>query len=205
MKIWIIILLGVLGAIFPCKQAFSQNDSDLVQLSGFVVTHDSTKVLPYVSIRVNGSNRGSYSDMGGYFSIVVKKSDYIVFTSIGLRPVEFKVPNQTNGYKVNTVIPMSEDTFYLPEAVIHSYPTPEEFDYYFTHAKIPQDHINIAFRNLRKATLMQDARAMNPDGYEAGSWSLQQQIDKSSYAGQVQPIKILDYNAWSQFLQSLKK
>ena len=69
-----------------------QNDDDLVQLSGFAVSYDSTKVLPYVSLRINGGNKGTYSDMGGYFSLVVKRTDRILFTAIGLRPVEYNIP-----------------------------------------------------------------------------------------------------------------
>lgn len=199
------ILFIFLIAGLSINNLMAQQDSDIVQLSGFVITHDSSKVLPYVSVRVNGSNRGTYSDMGGYFSLAVKKSDFIVFTSIGLRPVEYKVPQNVDGYKVNCVIPMSDDTFYLPEAVIHSYPTPEEFDYYFTHAKIPQDQLNIAFQNLKRNTLMMDAIKLSPDGQEAANWQFRQQFEKNYYAGQAQPIKILDYNAWSQFLQSLRK
>jgi hypothetical protein len=136
-----------LGSLVSFAQ---QNDDDLVQLSGFAVSYDSTKVLPYVSLRINGGNKGTYSDMSGYFSLVVKRTDRILFTAIGLRPVEFNIPKDFDGTKLNTVVPMSDDTFYLPETVIRSYPSKEQFDYYFVKTKSPDDELSLAYRNLRK-------------------------------------------------------
>lgn len=193
-------IVCLLGSFVSFAQ---QNDDDLVQLSGFAVSFDSTKVLPYVSIRINGGNKGTYSDMGGYFSLVVKKTDRILFTAIGLRPIEYNIPKDFDGTKLNTVIPMSDDTFYLPETVIRSYPSKEQFDYYFVKTKIPDDELSLAYRNLRKKPMDDQMASLAPDGQETNRWYMQQQYDKYYYNGQVQPLKIFDVGAWSQFLNSI--
>ncbi len=180
-----------------------QNDDDLVQLSGFAVSLDSSKVLPYINLRINGGNKGTYTDLGGYFSLVVRKTDRVLFTAIGLRPVEFTMPKDFEGSKLNTVVPLSDDTFYLPEVVIRSYPSKEEFDYYFVKTKIPDDELSLAYRNLRKKPLDEQANALLPDGAETNRWYMQQQYDKNYYSGQAQPLKIFDIGAWSQFLNSV--
>ena len=199
-KVNLIFIFCLLGSIASFAQ---QNDDDLVQLSGFAVSYDSTKVLPYVSIRINGGNKGTYSDMGGYFSLVVKKTDRVLFTAIGLRPVEYNIPKDFEGNKLNTVIPMSDDTFYLPETVIRSYPSKEQFDYYFVKTKIPDDELSLAYRNLRKKPLEDQMASLAPDGQETNRWYMQQQYDKYYYSGQAQPLKIFDVGAWSQFLNSI--
>ena len=165
-------IVCLLGSLVSFAQ---QNDDDLVQLSGFAVSYDSTKVLPYVSLRINGGNKGTYSDMSGYFSLVVKRTDRILFTAIGLRPVEFNIPKDFDGTKLNTVVPMSDDTFYLPETVIRSYPSKEQFDYYFVKTKIPDDELSLAYRNLRKKPMEDQMASLAPDGQETNRWYMQQQ------------------------------
>ena len=192
-------LVLLFSSIFAEAQ---QNDDDLMQLSGFTVSFDSTKVLPYVSVRINGRNKGTYSDMGGYFSLVVKKSDRILFTAIGLRPIEYKIPSDIEGSKMNVIIPMSDDTFYLPETIIRSHPSKEEFDYYFVKTKIPDDELSLAYRNLRKKPLDDQMSSLVPDGQETNRWYMQQQYDKYYYSGQQQPLKIFDAVALSQFFNS---
>lgn len=199
-KVYLILIVCLLGSFVSFAQ---QNDDDLVQLSGFAVSYDSTKVLPYVSLRINGGNKGTYSDMSGYFSLVVKRTDRILFTAIGLRPVEFNIPKDFDGTKLNTVVPMSDDTFYLPETVIRSYPSKEQFDYYFVKTKIPDDELSLAYRNLRKKPMEDQMASLAPDGQETNRWYMQQQYDKYYYNGQAQPLKIFDLGAWSQFLNSV--
>lgn len=43
-------------------------ESDLVQFSGVVVAGDSIRAVPFVNIRIKGSNRGTTSDLYGFFS-----------------------------------------------------------------------------------------------------------------------------------------
>lgn len=190
---------------FVKAQEKSRNDSDLVQFTGFVVSYDSTKTLPFVSIRIKGTNRGTYSDMQGYFSFVAKKNDVVIFSSVGYEPNFFMFPDNLKGSKFKTVVAMVEDTFLLPEAVIVGTPTPEQMDYMFSRAPLPDNGYALAMQNLRQKPLEEMAMNMSADGAENARWRFNDYANKAYYNGQPQPIPVLDVMAWSRFLESLQK
>lgn len=190
---------------FGVQSLFAQQDKDLVQLSGLVLTQDSLKAVPLVSIRIKGSNKGTLSDEGGFFSFVVRKKDTIVFSALGYRMVEYVVPADLRGIKYSIIQPMSEDTFFLPETVIRPYPTPEEFDYYFVKATMPDPYYEASTRNLRRKTLENIANNMDMNGSENANYAMQQQAYRYYYNGQLPPNRIFDPIAWSQFFEAWKR
>lgn len=185
--------------------AYAQQDNDLVQFAGVVVTKDSSRLIPLVSIRLKGSNRGSYTDASGFFSVVVRKSDTIVFSAIGLRPVEYVIPANIKGSKFSIIQPMVEDTFYLPEVFISPGPTPEEFNYYFVKANIPDEYFTRANNNLRSKTLQSAAAGMGMDAQENQLYYQQSQAYQYYSNGQLPPQRLFDPIAWSQFFNSWKQ
>jgi len=201
-RYFFIILLFLITQYFAKAQ--NNKDNDLVQFSGFVLSYDSTRTVPYATIRISGSYRGTYSDMSGYFSFVAKKTDTVVFSSIGFKYKAFLFPTNLQSSKFNTVIALEEDTFYLPEYVIKPYPTLQEFDYYFVKTKIPDDELSIAYSNLRRKPLADFSNNMSYDAKEAGRWTTSQQALQQSYTGQVTPIKILDPFAWGKFIKAIE-
>lgn len=193
-----------------CQQSIAQQRNvagqpELVQLSGLVVSVDSLRALPLVSIRIKNSNKGTFSDEGGFFSFVVKKTDTIVFSFIGYKSVEYVLPPLLKGTRYSIIQPMTEDTLYLNTAVIRSYPTPDEFDYYFVKATIPDAYYEASTRNLRKKTLENISLSMSMDGNEAQRYAMQQQAYRYYYNGQLPPNRIFDPFAWGQFFQAWKR
>ncbi|MES2654706.1 MAG: carboxypeptidase-like regulatory domain-containing protein [Bacteroidota bacterium] len=178
---------------------------DLVQLSGFIVTADSVSVIPYVTVRISGTNRGVFSDMSGFFSLVCKKSDHIVFTALGQKQTIYTLPDNIENNKLITVIKMDEDTFYLPEVVVRPYSTPQELDYYFAKAKIPGSSLSQAYANLNRVPYSILEKGILPDGMETGRWYQQSQAERLYYNGQTQPIPIADLGNWYRFINSLGK
>lgn len=203
-------LFGILFfAIFGSNRNLSaqtqtRNDSDLVQFTGFVVSLDSSQTIPFVSIRIDGTRRGTYADMQGYFSFVARRSDVIVFSSIGYEPRYYKLPADLKSSKFKTVVTMIEDTFMLAEAVIISHPTPEQLDYMFTRVPLPENGYNLAMQNLRQKPLSEMALNMEADGSENARNRFNDYSNKAYYNGQPQPISVLDIGAWSKFLKSLE-
>jgi hypothetical protein len=190
---------------------YAQNKKDsvltnqLVQFSGFVVTSDSSSILPYTSIKIKGTNRGSYADMQGYFSLVAKENDIIVFSCIGFEPKYFTVPQTNKTAKINTVITLVEDTFFLPEMVFKANPSPEEFEYMFSRINVPMDQLTIAQNNLRVKPLLAFGNGLQNDGLTNSSWTFNQVANRAYYAGQMQPMPVLDVFAWTKFVNSLGK
>ncbi|MCG9881040.1 MAG: carboxypeptidase-like regulatory domain-containing protein [Bacteroidia bacterium] len=185
--------------------AQTKNDSDLVQFTGFVVTSDSSKTIPFVTIRIKGTSRGTYSDMQGYFSFVAKRSDIIQFTCVGFVPKYFKMPLTSNSTKFKSVVAMDIDSFVMEEAVIIARPSAEQLDYMFSRVSIPYSDYMIAANNLRRKPLAEGAENLSNDGYTNAKWNFNEYANKAYYNGQPQPIPVLDVFAWGKFLKALEK
>ena len=199
--IWVICILGLNQNL----QAQTKNDSDLVQFTGFVLTSDSSKTIPFATIRIMGSSRGTYSDMQGYFSFVAKRTDVLLFTCVGYVPRYFKIPEPSKSSKYKSVVTLQIDSFVMEEAVIIAQPTAEQLDYMFTRVKLPYDDYLIAQNNLRRKPLADEAAALPNDGYTNAKWNFTEYANKAYYNGQPQPIPVLDIFAWGKFLKALEK
>ena len=196
-----ILCLNVFAAKSQTKSV--TNENELIQLSGFIVSFDSTHVLPYVTVRIEGTNRGVFSDMSGFFSLVCKQTDKIVFSALGQKKLFYTLPNNIEGNKLTTVIRMEEDTFFLRDVVIRPYSTPQELDYYFAKIKIPNSNLSLAYENLGRVSYQNLQKGILADGVENGRWYQQAQAEKLYYNGQAQPIPIADIGSWYRFLNSL--
>jgi hypothetical protein len=195
----ILFLLFIIIA-FSKQSVWAQND--LVQFAGVVVSSDSSRLLPLVSIRLKGTQRGSYTDASGFFSVVARKGDTIVFSSIGLKPAEYVISKFLTETKFSIIQPMIEDTIYLPETVIRPGPTAEEFNYYFVKANIPDDYFTRANNNLRKGNLRESG--LPRDASQIQLYNQQSQAYQYYYNGQLPPQRLFDPIAWSQFFNAWK-
>lgn len=202
-----IILIGLCFVFYEanCQENKKVDENELVQLSGFIVSFDSTQVIPYATVRIEGTNRGVYSDLSGFFSMVCKQSDKIIFTALGQKKLYFTIPSNIENHKITTIIRMEEDTFYLREVLVRPYATPQELDYYFAKVKLPNSSLSLAYDNLRRVPYSSLQKGVLADGIENNRWYQQAQAEKLYYNGQPQPIPIADLGSWYRFLNSLGK
>jgi hypothetical protein len=179
--------------------------NDLVQISGLVLTSDSLRALPLVSVKIKSSSRGTYTDPGGFFSIVAKRTDTLVFSFIGFKSAEYVLPQNSHASRFSIIKTMSDDTLMLDEIVIRSWPTPEEFNYYFVNAKIPDEYGMRARYNTRRQSLNEVASGMRMDGRENYRGYLGDQYHRNYYNGQLPPQRLFDPLAWQEFYNSWKR
>src|SRR5690349_9531104 len=90
------LVLGMLAPIAVKAQFESFKDS-VVQLYGVVMTADSLRGLPGVTVKLRNQNRGTFTNEQGVFSIVVLKGDIIDFTYVGFKPKEVVIPSNIEG------------------------------------------------------------------------------------------------------------
>ena len=175
---------------------------DLVQFSGAVVTGDSLHPVSFAHIIDHNTNFGTISDYYGYFSFVARKGDSITFSAVGFKKGHFTIPDtiQSNRYTMFQV--MTSDTIYLSETVIYPWPTKEQFKEAFLKLEIPDDDLEIARKNLDRYELYVRAEAMPMDGSMNYRNYIDQTVSKLYYAGQTQPISLLNPFAWAQFIKA---
>ena len=91
----------------------------LVQFSGVVVDSEDLLQVPFTSIMVSNTARGTISDYSGYFSFVARENDTIVFSYIGYKTISFVIPDTLSNPRYSIIQMMNKDTFRLQEIEIH--------------------------------------------------------------------------------------
>jgi len=193
--------------LFPvvAKAQFETYKDSVVQLYGVVMSADSLKALPSVSIMVKGRNQGTISSEQGVFSIPVLRGDVIEFTSVGYKPKLVTIPENLDGNQQSLIQLMVEDTVYLPYTIIRKRPTREEFERDFVTTKVPDDDQEIARQNLSEKNLRALMAAYPRDGREATNYYLKQNAQKYYSAGQLPPQNIFNPLAWAEFIKAWKR
>jgi len=210
MRVPPLILILVLLGISPWLKSQTLQErneeyyKDLVQFSGAVVTSDSLRPVSFTHIIDRNTGFGTISDFYGYFSFVAKKGDTIDFSAIGFKKSRFIIPDTMHSNRYTMFQVLTADTIYLSETVIYPWPTPEHFTEAFLNLEIPDDDLEIARRNLERYELAVRAEAMPMDGSMNYRNYIDQTVSKLYYAGQTQPITVLNPFAWAQFIQAWK-
>ena len=204
MKKFLLYIL-LLSAPFAVHAQFDKLKDSVVQLYGIVVTGDSLKGIPAVSIVVKGRNQGTYTNDQGVFSIVVLKGDQVEFTSIGYKPFTLNIQDTFRGNQYSIIQFMVQDAQYLPATIIKPRPTREQFERDFVNTPVPDDDIEIARQNTDAAKRRILARTLPASAGEAASTYLRQAATRYYYQGQAPPQNIFNPVAWADFIQAWKR
>ncbi len=175
----------------------------VIQFTGLVLSADSLKPLPYTVIIIAGTRRGTVTDYNGYFNIVARKGETMVFELLGYSRSEYIIPDTFKGYKFSMVKLLAPDTLFLPEVIISPLPDRQLFDQYFVKTNLPNNDLERARTNLERESLKDILLSM--DGQENQNYYMQKQVQKFYYAGQMQPMNILSPLAWNEFINAWKR
>ena len=175
--------------------------NDLVQFSGVVVTGDSLSPVPYTSIMIKSTFRGTVSDYYGFFSFVAKMSDTVEFAALGFKKVIFIVPDTLTDNRCSLIQMLKRDTILLPTVQVLPWPSKEQFKEAFLSLHIPDDDLDRAHKNLDpyRMSFLGDNMAM--DGSQNFRNYMQNNTANLYYAGQLPPNNLLNPVAWAKFIQ----
>ncbi|MCX8113030.1 MAG: carboxypeptidase-like regulatory domain-containing protein [Bacteroidia bacterium] len=116
-----------------------------------VLSSTTGEAIPYVSIRVGRTRRGTTTNADGFYSLPVIRGDTLYFSALGYKRARFVVDEYLNAYTGDTsqgfiyaVHYLVEDTIELPTVRITAIRTPEE--------------LKIALLNIPLETQTQPAR-----------------------------------------------
>lgn len=184
----------------------AQQKDNLVQFSGMVLdgSNDDLYPVPYTNILVKSKGRGTYSDLKGFFSIVVEKGDTIVFSAIGYKTVDYVIPYDLEDNRYSIVQLMTQDAINLPETVVFPWPSREHFKLEFLAMDVTPELQRRAAENVAEETLARMRNEVPTDGVENASFYLRQQSREFYHIGQQPPMNIFNPIAWKQFFDSWK-
>jgi hypothetical protein len=197
-----LICVGCLSA--QQKTASQKVKRDLIQFSGIVIEGDSLRPVPYASVIVKNSNRGTVSDYFGYFSFVAQKTDTIEFAAIGYKDAVFIIPDSLTTNKYSLIQVLRIDTITLKITEVYPWPTKEQFKQAFLKLNLPDDDMAKAERNMTRADMKEQMLGMAMDASLNYKYNMQQYQSKLYYAGQLPPNNLLNPIAWAKFIQAWK-
>ena len=186
----------------------AQSDGDtLIQFSGMVLDGGNQDLypVPYTNIYVKNKGRGTYSDFKGFFSIVVEKTDTIIFSAIGYKTHEITIPDSLKSNRYSLVQLMSQDTITLPTTVVFPWPSRDNFKQEFLAMDVTDQLQQRALENVAQDVLEKGRAYVPADGRETGTFYLRQQAKQYYYIGQQPPMNIFNPIAWKQFFDAWKR
>ncbi len=198
--------------IFCTGSAYAQPvliENDIIEVSGIIISRNEKQGLQYVpfaTVAVNNSNRGTYANWEGMFSIVIKKGETLNFSAIGFGDFTLNIPQNFEGLYYSAVVELEPKDINLAEVVIFPWPNRDNFRAEFlamqpTEAMKMED---VAKGNLNRRKMFEMNKNMGMDARENAMYYLQKQASSYSYMGQGQPMPILSPLAWSQFFRQLQ-
>jgi len=204
-RILLFLFILSIGVPFAANAQFEKLKDSVVMLFGVVMTADSLQGIPYVSVVIQGSNRGTQTNQQGVFSIVVEKGNIIEFSSIGYKSKTVEIPRNLEGNQQSMIQLMVTDTMYLPATIIRPRPTKEQFERDFVSVQMPDDMLEIARKNADESKRKILSKGLPADGREATGIMLKNTAQKAYYSGQAPPQNIFNPFAWNEFIKAWKR
>ncbi|MFT4666096.1 MAG: hypothetical protein ACI8YQ_002926 [Polaribacter sp.] len=178
-----------------------------VQFTGMVLDGTNEELYPvsYTNIYLKSQGRGTYSDLRGYFTIVVERGDTVTFSAIGYKEVDYIIPDSLTSDRYSIVQLMSRDTFNLPETVVFPWPSRDHFKIEFLAMDVSDLLAEQAMENLAEEALRRQRASVAVDGNESADFYLRQQSKSYYHIGQAPPMNIFNVVAWKDFFDAWQR
>lgn len=203
----LICLMGFIGTTSTLSAQDSPDEPRVIQFSGQVLTEIDEELapVPYVNIAVKGTSRGTFSDFDGFFTIVAREGETVVFSAIGYDQAEYVVPTDLWSDRYNLFQMLTRDTLVLPETVIYPWPTRKYFDIEFLALDVSDELQRRAAENLSEEALARLREDLPADGGETSSLYFRQQSQAMYSQGQFRPMQVLNPMAWKEFIDAWRE
>lgn len=194
--LFLLALLPILG--------FSQNDSTIkvVQITGITVETDSLKPIPFTNIIIKGNYTGTMSDYSGFYSVVAKTGDTLIFSSFGYKTIEYIIPDSLENKQYSLIQMMDRDTIQLPVAEIGVWPSYKQFKQAFLDNEVTDSELTRAENNLDKDILQEQAVNLHLGASGNQKLANQNNMARLYYSGQLPPNNLLNPIAWAKLIKA---
>ena len=180
------------------------NEPRLIQLSGVVLSSDSLERMPFTSIYDKTTRRGTVSDYYGYFSMVTRPGDTLIFNYLGYKPGSYVVPDTLSEFGYALIQLLDPDTLMSNPVRVYPWPSKEEFAKAFIEMDPYEDDIRRAQRQLSGKNLAAISARLTTDASMSYSWQRQQERSQLYTRGQFPVNNLLNPVARAQFIEQWK-
>lgn len=177
----------------------------LIQFSGVVYDQDSLTPIPFVSILIKGTNRGTICGFSGFFSLIVNPGDELEFHSVSHKLRTYKIADTLSQKYYYAIQLLTKDTFQLAEVEIYPWPSKEDFKRAFLALDLTDSDMDRAEKNLQQEALTYLERNQTASASENYKYVMQAYYTKVYSSGQAPSISLLNPVAWAQFIDAWRK
>jgi hypothetical protein len=203
-KVYVLVMAAIL-VLGGLNSAFAQQKKRVIQLSGFVLEEDSVsgRPIPGVHVYVPKAGRGTTTNGMGFFSMPVLENDEIIISAVGYNRQHFTVPANSKEYET-IVVTMVQDTTFLQEVTIMSFPTEEVFKQAVLALNVPMDN-GVDGRNFNEELMALMLKTTPMDGYSNQRYYLDQWAQSANNRFQPVTNPFLNPFNWAKFISQMKK
>lgn len=197
-------LLLFTGSYLFAQNQISQSAKKIVQVSGLVVSGESSYGVPGVYFLIPKAGRGTVTNEVGYFSIPTLAGDSAIIRGVGFKPQSYVVPdNGSDG--VSVIIYLKADTTLLPTVEVEPYPTEQEFKQAILNLKLPDGDFDKLRRNLDENTLARMRFEMPMTAKMNFNQAMNANIGALQNRNMPPPLQLTNPFAWGRFIESVKR
>ena len=200
-------MIVMLLAMALSSEAVAQTNPGerIIQVSGLVMTADSSDVIRGMNIFNPYNGRGTYSDIKGWFSWPFLAGDTILFSAIGFKNRQIIIPEDAPE-KYTIIMAMEEEVVNLPDVEISPFPTEEIFKEAILAMNLNEDQENV-LRSFEPAVVQEMVRTMPIEGSPDLNYRYMMNLQFDNLRQRTGPRAnpLLNPFAWARFIKSLKK
>lgn len=200
-----LILIGLLYFAQTSPAQEKSNQEHFIQLSGIVVDDDSLRGIPFVSVIVKGTKRGTITDFYGFFSVVAQPGDELQFFSINHKNAVYKLEDTLSLKHYYVIQRLLKDTILLADVDVYPWPSKEEFKKAFLNLDLSETDYDRAAKNLDRNDLSYAERNLKMDAQANYRYAMQQYLTKVYTTGQYPVNNLLNPIAWAQFIDAWRQ
>lgn len=190
----------------------------LLQLTGMIKAEEGNSPIPFATVRIKNTFRGTIAGLDGFYSMVVAEGDTVEYIAYGFKTIQYITPVNDADHQANYNVLLPTDTFTYRPIDSFPYASREEFRQAFMSLKVDENMQEIARRNLDPAKMAELYETLARDGNEMQMYTLQQIALSYYYSGGQRnymmlgngsgfavPTSLLDPFAWTKFIQSIRQ
>ncbi len=147
MRLYLFISFVFILFSFTIVNAQTLTEGNSVKVSGIIVKHDSITPIPFVNIINKRTNTGTISDINGFFSISILKSDTILFSSLSFEKKPFHLTDTLGLVSYFFKIIMNDKNYKLAVINVYALSKQSQFRYDFIHLDLPE-HLNLSGKEI---------------------------------------------------------
>jgi hypothetical protein len=183
----------------------SKPNNSLIQFSGVVLDQDSLTPIPFVSIIIKGTNRGSLTNFHGFFSLILNAGDELEFHSVSHKERTYKISDTLKQKYYYAIQVLTKDTVQLEAINIYPWPSKEDFKRAFLALDLNETDADRAARNIESEASTYLERNQTASASENYKYVMQAYYTKIYTMGQQPSISLLNPVAWASFIDAWRK